>query len=71
MFGEPVSTVNENNTTHYVQGSDPKEQNMLSKLEDPSKQNHGMLFPLTAQTASNVGVLTICLQCHKPPLIYS
>ena len=26
VFGEPVPTVDENNTTHYVQGCDPKEQ---------------------------------------------
>ena len=71
VFGEPVPTVDEKNTTHYVQGSDPKEQYMPSKLEDPSKPNHDMLFPRTAQTASSVGVLISCLQCHKPCLLYS
>ena len=70
VFGKPVPTVDEN-TTHYIQGSDPKEKYMPSKLEDPSKRNHGMPFPPTAQTASNVGVLTTCSQCCKLRLIYS
>ena len=71
MFGEPAPTVDENNTTNYVQGSDPKEQYMPSKLEDPSKRNHGVPFPPTPQTVSNVGVLITCSQCRKPRLIYS
>ena len=71
VFREPVPTVNENNTTHYVHTSEPKEQYMPSKSEDPSKQNHDMPFPLTAQTPSHVGVLITCLQCHKFHLIYS
>ena len=70
-FGEPVPTLDENNTTHYVQGSDPKQQYRPSKLEDHSKRNHSMPFPPTAQTASNVGVLIICSHCRKPRLIYS
>ena len=37
LFGEPAPTVDENNIAHYVQGSDPKEQYMPSKLEDPFK----------------------------------
>ena len=70
VFGKPVPTVDEN-ITHYIQGSGPKEKYMPSKLEDPSKRNHGMPFPLTAQTASNVGVLTTCSQCCNLRLIYS
>ena len=66
-----VPTVDENNATHYVQVSDPKEQYMPSKLEDPSKRNHSMPFPPTAHTAFNVEVLITCSQCHKPRLIYS
>ena len=71
VFGEPVPIVDENNTTHYVQGSDPKEQYMPSKLECPSKRNHDMPFPPTAQTTSNVGVLLTRSQYRKPRLIYS
>ena len=71
VFGEPVPTVNENNTTHCVQDSDPKEQYIPSMLENPSKRNHGMPFPPTAQTTSNVEVLITCSQCRKPHLIYS
>ena len=44
---------------------------MPSKLEDPSKQNHSMPFPKTAQTASNARVLITCSQWCKPQLIYS
>ena len=56
------------NTT---QDSDPKEQYIPSKLEDPSKRNHGTPFPLTAQTASNIGVLIACSKWRKRCLIYS
>ena len=45
--------------------------NMPSELDDPFKLIHGMPFPPTTQTASNIGVLVTCLQCHKPHLIYS
>ena len=71
VFGETVPTVDENSTTHYVQSSDPKEQYMQSKLEDSSKRNHSILFPPTAQTAFNAGVLITYSQCRKPRLIYS
>ena len=69
-FGEPVPVDGPNGEMHYKQGEDPDEKFIPSKLEDPSKRNHGMPFMPTAQTALNVGTVIKCTECRKPRLIY-
>ena len=41
-FGEPVPTDSDDGSIKYIEGSDESEKFLPSKLEDPSKRNHGM-----------------------------
>ena len=41
-FGEPVPTDSDDGSIKYIEGSDESEKLLPSKLEDPSKRNHGM-----------------------------
>ena len=54
-FGEPVPLEIADGTVKYILGSDPSEKFLPSKLENPSKHTHGILFTSTVQTAINLG----------------
>ena len=54
-----------------MQGSDPSEKFLLSKLESPAKRNRGMQVTPTAQTTLNVGITVKCSECRKPRVIYA
>ena len=56
---------------HYNAGNDPTEKYLPSKLEDPEKRSHNIPFPLSAQTAKNVGLTIKCVDCGKPRLLHS
>ena len=60
----------DNGNGNYCLGDDPEERYMPSKLENPAKRKHGLLFSPTAQTAFNVGMTMNCTECRKPRLIY-
>ena len=45
----------ENEVVHYRPGSDPAENFLPSKLENPEKRAHGLPFSPSARTAANVG----------------
>ena len=59
------------NSITYMQGSDPSEKFLLSKLESPAKRNHGMQVTPTARTTLNVGITVKCSECRKPRVIYA
>ena len=42
-----------------------------STLENVEKQDSGIRFPVTAQTAKNVGLLIHCTECKKPRCLYA
>ena len=52
-------------------GSDPTEKYLPSTLENVEKQDSGIRFPVTAQTAKNVGLLIHCTECKKPRCLYA
>ena len=54
-----------------MQGSDPSEKFLLSKLESPAKRNHGMQVTPTARTTLNMGITVKCSECRKPRVIYA
>ena len=68
LFGEPVPEGRPNGVTHYVHDNDPTEKFIPSRLEDPSKRNHDIMFTATAQVALNLGKLIKCSECRKPRL---
>lgn len=56
-LGKPITSGSIKGSLKYVQGSDPSEKALPSKLEDPSeKRHHGMLFTDTAQTKLRLNV---------------
>ena len=55
----------------YRLGSDPEENYLPSKLEDPEKRPHNVPFSPSAQTAKNVGFLITCEECKKPRLLHA
>jgi ABC-type sulfate transport system substrate-binding protein len=56
---------------HYDEGEDEKEQYLPSLLENVEKQDTGIPFPATAQTAKNVGFVVVCTECNKPRLLHA
>ena len=70
-FGDLVPYTDENGKEHYHLGEDPDEKYMPSKLENPAKRKHRLPFPLTAQTALNIGIMISRTECWKSRLIYS
>ena len=66
-----MPTDSDDGSIKYIEGSDESEKFLPSKLEDPSKRNHGMSFTPTAQTALNVGKTIKCTQCLKPRVVYA
>ena len=55
----------------YKEGVDSDEKYLPSKLQDVTKQAHGLPFSPTAQTAKNTGLTVKCCHCKKPRLLYS
>lgn len=64
-FGEPIPKDTTNGSVKYMQGSDPSEKFLPSKLENPTNLNHGMLFTRTTQTALNMDNTVKCSECCK------
>ena len=70
-FGEPVPSEIADGTVKYILGSDPSEKFIPSKLENPGKRTHRILFTPTGQTAINVGKIVKCIHCLKPCVVYA
>ena len=54
-FGAPGPSEIADGTVKYILGSDPSKKFLPSKLENPGKRTHEILFTPTAQTVINVG----------------
>ena len=61
----------DNGIERYKEGVDSDEKYLPSKLQDVTKQAHGLPFSPTAQTAKNTGLTVKCCHCKKPRLLYS
>ena len=70
-FGEPLPKEKTDSSITYIQGSDPSKKFLPSKLENPTKCNHGMQFTPTVQTALKVGITVKCSECCKLCVIYA
>ena len=70
-FGEPIPSEIADGTVRHIIGSDPSEKCLLSKLENPGKRTHGILFTPTAQTAIYVGKIVTCVDCLKLRVVYA
>ena len=68
-FPDPIPY--EGNGIPNYKGTDPEEKNIPSLLLDVSKRPHNILFPPTAQSGKNVGMLVKCMECKKPRLMHS
>ena len=64
-LGDPVPYTDEDGTTHFKLGLDPEENFLPSKLEDITKQSHGIDFSPSAQTAGNVNFTLKYSACKK------
>ena len=70
IFPDPIPTETDG-VLHYNEGSDPTEKYLPSTLENVEKQDSGIRFPVTAQTAKNVGFVIHCTECKKPRCLYA
>ena len=70
-LGEPVPSEIADGTVKYILGSDPSEKFLPSKLENPGKRTHGILFTPIARTAINVGKIVKCINCLKLRVVYA
>ena len=61
-FGHPILHNDDEDNKYYHQGEDPEEKFIPSKLENPSKRGHGILFSPSVQTALNVGRIVTCTE---------
>ena len=64
-FGQPVPVADEEGKEHYVEGEDPDEKHLPSRLSNVEKQSHNIPFTVSAQTAMNVGMTIKCNECSK------
>ena len=70
-LGEPVPSEIADGTVKYILGSDPSEKFLPSKLENPGKRTHGILFTPIARTAINAGKIVKCINCLKLRVVYA
>ena len=70
-FPDPIPYTDPAEVEHYQAGKNSNETKMLNKLIDATKRKTNVLFPTSAQTASNVGIFLRCVNCCRPRLHYA